>query len=100
MPKVALKISDHSALCGIAIFDDGVMAIMDEKAYVELGADGCVLQKCWKEEPTGAYYKAICDQKEEVQAPSRTDKDSATAFEALCFALAREPEIVGDIAGS
>jgi len=95
-PKIAIRLVDRGALCGLTIFEDDTIAIEDEKAYVEIGADGMTLQQCWKEEPKGAHFDAICACEDAIQVPRRQHDDSCSPFEALCFALTRRPEVIID----
>lgn len=96
--KIVVNIVDHDQFCALTLFDDDVIAITDEKAYVEIGADGTVLQKTWKETPQGAHFKAILDYDgQSIQAPPRLTNESSSPFEALCFALTRRPEIIAEI---
>lgn len=100
MPRIIARIVDNGQSNAITIFADGIITIETEKAYVEFGEDGQILQNCWKEEPAGAHYQAIShrvtQQPTEIHVPARTDDNYPSAFESLCFALTRRPELIAE----
>lgn len=85
---------DH--MNAMVFFSDGVVAVMEEKGYVEIGADGHVQCKAWKEEPCSSYYKLIREHEGPTGAVDRRSSRWVSGFSSLCFALTRKPGVVQD----
>jgi len=97
--KIVLSIQNHQALCGLYVFDDGTLFVIDEKACSMIDSGGTVTESWWKEEPSGAHWRAILNYDgPEIAAPPRKSDDYPSPLENLCFGLSRLQ--VGDRVGT
>ena len=55
--KIVLSIQNHQALCGLYVFDDGTLFVIDEKACSMIDSGGTVTESWWKEEPYMSWLK-------------------------------------------
>lgn len=89
--KVQLVI-DNDDLDAIVVFDDGVIAIAEEKCWLLIGGDGAIIERTWKEEPQSDYYKEYARSiqgAQKISVPRWGDNDTISPFSSIVFALTR-----------